>query len=156
MFKGFDASFAACCAIVIVGLVGQPGCNRAADRPTQEVRLQGPHGAEWPMGEAQQQAREFFENLVELLEVNLGEPERAVQRVEAYVQANRTAMQENAAALEAYALQLGPEERAIYDAQFGQFMEPVVTRWFQVRQRLAQRGGQHVRRVERLLNSVSR
>ncbi len=86
-------------------------------------------GVDSLMGEDEERAVGFLLDLAFVLESNMDDPERAVDRIDALLSVNGEAMHENANALaDKFAALEGPQRRA-YEAQFAAYMREANEGW---------------------------
>lgn len=81
------------------------------------------------MGELEERARGFLLDMAFVIEANVDDPERAVQRFQALLAVNGDAMRENADALAARFAEMDGPERRLYEAQLAAYLGEANESW---------------------------
>lgn len=110
--------------------------------------------AEAYLGEHETRAKELLEELTDLLVSNADEPDRAEQRVEAFLQMRESELVSNARALEAVLASKSGDERILYEENFSNYLAPTSRAYAAATKVFAEKHTNHWRRIDRRLNAA--
>lgn len=117
-------------SLLFAGVLAACGGRQAAPEGGEAILAAG----ESLIGEPEQHAAGFLLDLAFVLEANIDDPQKALERVEAVLAVNGQAMRDNATALESRLASLSGDTRRRYEAQFAAHIGPAHAEW---RQQLA-------------------
>lgn len=108
------------------------------------------------MGELEEQARGYLLDMAFVLEANMGDPERAMDRFQALLAVNGEAMRTNARALSVRLAELEGAPRRAYEAQLAAYLGPANASWRQWSNSFLAANPEHGQELFRLVQEFDR
>ncbi len=138
---------------LLFSLLTGASCNRGANNVPDEFETQGSAGYAMPMGELEEAARGFIQQMTLVVESTSDRPAETYQHMETFLESNRPGLEENARALEAQFAAFSPAEKRAWELAFSNFMSEAWGDWRAVTRSMEVADAQLWRRVSRVIDA---